>query len=53
MSLFTVMLACNMAEASFFSPGGAGGILWIVCVAGGFVLDTLVKVRNRTEYLPM
>lgn len=49
MSLFTVFLACNMAEAVFFSPGGVGGILWVVCAGGGFVLDTLIKLRNRVD----
>jgi hypothetical protein len=33
----------------FFSPGGVGGILWVVCAGGGFVLDTLIKLRNRAE----
>jgi hypothetical protein len=49
MSLFTIFLACNMAEAVFFSPGGVGGILWVVCVAGGFIIDTHIKLRNRAE----
>ena len=49
MSLFTIFLACNMAEAVFFSPGGIGGILWVVCVGGGFIIDTHIKLRNRAE----
>ena len=38
-----------MAEAVFFSPGGIGGILWVVCVGGGFIIDTHIKLRNRAE----
>lgn len=41
-SMFTVFLATNVGEATFFSPGGVGGILWVICVVGGFSLDTLV-----------
>lgn len=43
MTLFTVFLATNMAEATIFSPAGVGGIQWIICVVGGFVIDLLVK----------
>ena len=43
MALFTVFLATNMGEATIFAPAGAGGIEWIICVAGGFVIDLLVK----------
>ena len=43
MTLFTVFLATNMAEATIFAPAGAGGIEWIICVAGGFAIDLLVK----------
>lgn len=46
-TLFTVYLATNMAEATFFSPGGIGGILWVMCLGGGFVLDTVVLYRHR------
>lgn len=42
-SLFTVYLATNMAEATIFSPSGPGGVLWMICVSGGFVIDMLVK----------
>lgn len=38
-SLFTVYLSANMAEATFFSPSGGGGTLWICLVAGGFIID--------------
>ena len=40
-SLFTIMLASNVGEASFFSPGGTGGFLWNLTVGGGFLLDTI------------
>ncbi len=44
MCLFTALLAANMSEASFFSPGG--GILhWTTTVIGGFCLDMITK-RN-------
>lgn len=43
LSLFTVLLATNIGEASFFSPGGPGGILWMYCVVGGFMCDMLIK----------
>ena len=46
-TLMTVFLASNMAEATFFSPGGIGGILWVLCIGGGFVLDTGVIYRHR------
>lgn len=39
-SLFLVYLATNIGEASFFSPGGAGGIEWMICLVGGFLIDT-------------
>lgn len=38
-TLFTVYLSTNMAEATFFSPSGGGGTLWILMVVGGFVID--------------
>ena len=48
-TLFTIILAANMGEANFFSPGGPGGILWTICVGGGFLIDTIVLVRRRRE----
>lgn len=38
-TLFIVFLSSNMGEATFFSPSGAGGLLWIILVAGGFIID--------------
>ena len=49
MTLMTVMITCNMAEANFFSPGGVGGMLWMICVGGGFVVDTISLYRRRIE----
>ena len=48
-SLFTVFLVTNMGEATFFSPGGGGGFLWMMCVVGGFTLDTILLYRSNVE----
>lgn len=48
-SLFTVMLVTNMGEATIFSPGGTGGILWMVGVVGGFTIDTYLLFRRQLE----
>ena len=45
-TLFVILLATNMGEATFFSPGGAGGILWMLCVVGGFVIDTMMRIQK-------
>ena len=42
-TLFVVFLTTNVAEATFFSPGGMGGILWLVTVVGGFIVDLAAK----------
>jgi hypothetical protein len=47
---FIVLLATNMAEATFFSPGGGGGVFWMICVGGGFVIDMMARVRS---FVPM
>ena len=44
-SLFTALMAANMSEASFFSPGG-GTAQWTSTIIGGFCLDMIVKRRN-------
>lgn len=49
LSLFTVFLATNIGEATFFSPGGAGGILWVMTVVGGFVIDMVIKQRSMFQ----
>ena len=43
--LMTVFFVLNMAESSYFSPGGLGGVLWVVLVGGGFVID-MVMLRE-------
>lgn len=45
-ALFCIQLASNMGEATFFSPSGLGGILWVVLVAGGFVIDMDVRIHE-------
>ena len=48
-TMFTVFLVTNMGEATFFSPGGGGGISWMICVVGGFTIDTLLLFRQSIE----
>ena len=49
LSLFTVFLVTNMGEATMFSPGGGGGIMWMMSVVGGFTLDTYLLYRRQLE----
>ena len=52
-ALFTVLLATNMGEATFFSPGGGGGVLWTISIIGGYCIDMqLARERKSREYLP-
>ena len=44
MTMFTCMLVCNLADSTFFSPGGLGGFLWIMSCLGGFSID-LISIR--------
>ena len=44
-----MFLVTNMGEATFFSPGGGGGFLWMLCVVGGFALDTILLYRSNVE----
>lgn len=46
-TMFSVLLTTNMGEATFFSPGGIGGIIWMLCVVGGFTLDTTIIFRKN------
>ena len=48
-SLFTVMLVTNMGEATIFSPGGNGGMLWMISAVGGFAIDTYLLYRRQLE----
>ena len=38
-AMMSLLLVTNLGEATFFSPGGVGGTLWIMCVVGGYALD--------------
>ena len=44
--LFTTLMAGNMGEASFFSPGGSA-MQWTIAVIGGFSLDLIVKRQEK------
>ena len=37
--LFSLLLITNLGEGTFFSPTGVGGMMWIICLLGGFVID--------------
>lgn len=39
LSLMGILLTANMGEATFFSPGGIGGVEWMLTVVGGYALD--------------
>lgn len=45
-TLFSGLLVSNMAEATFFSPGGGGGLFWMVSVCGGFLIDMNLKTHK-------
>ena len=46
LTLFSILLGTNFAEATFFSPGGAGGVFWMFTVCGGFLIDMSLKASN-------
>ena len=46
-TLFLTLLVTNLAEATFFSPGGGGSFLWMVTVCGGFLIDMSLKSSNQ------
>lgn len=48
-SLTATYLMTNMGEATFFSPGGGGGIMWMISVVGGFTIDTLILFRRNLQ----
>lgn len=48
-TLFSTFLMTNMGEASFFSPGGPGGLYWLISIAGGMCVDYVVKQRAWME----
>lgn len=49
LALFSVFFVTNLAEATMFSPGGIGGILWMISVVGGFTVDTYLLYRQQME----
>ena len=46
-TLFSALLVSNMAEATFFSPGGGGGFFWMIAVCGGFLIDMSLKIAKQ------
>ena len=49
LTLFAVYLSTNLAEATFFSPSGGGGVQWILMVVGGFVIDMNREAERHAE----
>jgi hypothetical protein len=45
LTMFTCMFVANLADSTFFSPGGCGGFLWIASCVGGFGID-LISIRQ-------
>ena len=43
LTMFTCMMVANLADSTFFSPGG-GGFMWIYSCVGGFGID-LIAIR--------
>lgn len=50
-SLFTVMLSTNLGEGTFFAVSSVGGVTWILCVVGGFLLDLAAKGKIQIQVL--
>ena len=46
-AMMCVLLVTNLGEATFFSPGGLGGTLWIMCIVGGYALDMSFSLRSK------
>ena len=46
--LFIVFLTTNLAEATFFSPAGGGGVYWSLMVVGGFTIDMAVVASRQS-----
>ncbi len=42
-TMMVTFLVANMAEATFFSPGGGGGVEWYFAIVGGFALDLAIS----------
>lgn len=47
LTLFWVLFASNIGEATFFSPGGPGGVEWMLTVFGGFIIDMFLHAQQR------
>jgi hypothetical protein len=45
--MMTAFLMSNFGEATFFSPGAVGGVLWIISILGGYSLDIISKQNER------
>ena len=45
LTMFTCMFVANLADSTFFSPGGVGGFLWIASCVGGFGID-MISIRQ-------
>ena len=50
-SLFTVLLTTNLGEGTFFAINGIGGVVWILCVVGGFLIDLAAKGKVQIQTL--
>lgn len=46
-TMMLVLLALNMGEATFFSPGGIGGPQWMFCIVGGYTLDLMLDFQRK------
>lgn len=46
---FTAVLATNIGEATFFSPGGVGGCLWVMGIVGCYVIDVWLIKSQITD----
>ena len=48
-AMMCLLLVTNLGEATFFSPGGAGGTLWIMCIVFGYALDMSFTLRQNAS----
>lgn len=51
LTLFWTFFATNIGEATFFSPGGPGGIEWMYTVVGGFVIDMILYAQRSRAFM--
>lgn len=47
MAMMSVLFVSNLGEATFFSVGATGGVLWLFAAVAGFGLDLLVILQRR------